>query len=86
VDHRYVLTYIESWIFIRLAYAVLQDQLYPLVMGCADRAYEGGNNFPDAPWFAFYVIHYWMERKHSSVWRFNPSTTWGDRRPFYFHA
>lgn len=63
-----------------------KDQLYPLVMGCADRAYEGGNNFPNAPWFAVYVIHYWMERKHSSVWRFNPSTTWGDRRSLYFHA
>jgi len=28
--------------------------------------------------------NYWFERKYQGVWRFCPSTTWGERRPLMF--
>ncbi|KAK4502732.1 hypothetical protein PRZ48_006158 [Zasmidium cellare] len=56
-------------------------RLGPLVFGTSDRGFEGGmHNFPPVPLFVPYVIHYVLERRYRGAWRFNPCTSWRDRR------
>ena len=31
-----------------------------------------------------YLVHYIFEWKYAGAWRFNPSTSWGDKRPLAF--
>ncbi|KAF2164693.1 hypothetical protein M409DRAFT_25086 [Zasmidium cellare ATCC 36951] len=53
----------------------------PLVFGTADRSFEGGvHNFPPVPFFIPYIMHYVLERRHRGAWRFNPCTSWRERR------
>ena len=62
-----------------------KDETYPLVLGLCDKTYEGGvHDFPPAPWFAPYVVHYLFGRKHAGAWRFCPSDTWGRPRKLMF--
>jgi len=61
-----------------------KDALYPIVMGCSDKSFEGGNTFPEAPFFVPYVIHYYFERKYKGSWRFNPCTAWSQPRLLVF--
>ncbi|KAH8807607.1 hypothetical protein F5884DRAFT_731479 [Xylogone sp. PMI_703] len=58
--------------------------LFPLVFGTHDNSIPGAGDWPEVPGFIRGVVHYWFERKHQSVWRFNPSTTWGVKRSLYF--
>jgi hemerythrin-like domain-containing protein len=62
-----------------------QDILYPLVFGTLDKTFEGGNFWPEeVPFFVFPLVHYWYEKKHQGVWRFNPCTTYREKRPLMF--
>ncbi|KAI1264380.1 hypothetical protein F5Y18DRAFT_390310, partial [Xylariaceae sp. FL1019] len=63
-------------------------QLYnivPMVLGCADKTYEGGNDFPRFPWIMPYVVKYWFAAGNGA-WRFNPCDLWGKPRPLQFLA
>jgi hypothetical protein len=53
-------------------------------MGCLDWTYEGGNDFPDIPFFVPYLVAYGFGLKHSNLWRFNPNTLLGKKRPLMF--
>jgi hypothetical protein len=53
-------------------------------MGNVDWTYEGWNKFPELPFFVPYLVHYWFGRKYRSVWRFNPNTLLGEKRPLLF--
>ncbi|TIA32461.1 hypothetical protein D6C78_08215, partial [Aureobasidium pullulans] len=56
-------------------------RIAPLVFGTADRKYEGGiHNFPAVPFFVPYIINYVFGMRYRGVWRFNPCTSWRDRR------
>ncbi|KAI5239198.1 hypothetical protein E4T43_06968 [Aureobasidium subglaciale] len=58
-----------------------QYRIAPLVFGTADRSFEGGiHDFPAVPFFVPYVINYIFGMRYHSVWRFNPCTSWRDRR------
>jgi len=57
--------------------------LHPLVFGTADRTFEN-EDWPEVPMPVRYLVHYWFERKHRGVWRFSPSTTFGEPRPLTF--
>lgn len=52
-----------------------------MVMGSGDNSLI---TWPVVPPPVLYLIHYVFEWKHSGAWRFNPSTTWGDKRPLAF--
>ncbi|KAH8770313.1 hypothetical protein BGZ57DRAFT_1017042 [Hyaloscypha finlandica] len=58
--------------------------LYPIVFGSSDNSYEEGFEWPEVPGPIRALVHYWFERKYQGVWRFCPSTTWGERRPLMF--
>lgn len=62
----------------------VQSILFPIVLGTGDSSYEEGFEWPVIPGFLRYVVHYWFERKWSGVWRFSPSTTWGEKRALAF--
>ncbi|KAF2756047.1 hypothetical protein EJ05DRAFT_502514 [Pseudovirgaria hyperparasitica] len=62
------------------------DMLYttfPMVLGTADKTYEGGTPFPPVPFIMPYIVHYWFAAGNS-VWRFNPCDFWGKPRPLQF--
>ncbi|KAH8799069.1 hypothetical protein F5884DRAFT_869636 [Xylogone sp. PMI_703] len=56
----------------------------PIVFGTSDNEFPGAGEWPEVPAFIRMITHYLLERKHQSVWRFNPSTTWGTKRPLHF--
>ncbi|KAI0521172.1 hypothetical protein F5B22DRAFT_597956 [Xylaria bambusicola] len=58
-------------------------EMVPLVLGSADKTYEGGEDFPPFPWFMPYVAHYGLAARNGS-WRFNPCDFWGKPRPLAF--
>lgn len=57
--------------------------LFPFVLGTADKTYEGGNEFPSLPWIVPYLIKYWFAAGNGA-WRFNPCDFWSQPRPFAF--
>ncbi|KAF4121951.1 hypothetical protein GMORB2_1791 [Geosmithia morbida] len=57
--------------------------LFPVVLGCADKTYGGGNTFPPVPWVMPYLVKYWFAYGNGA-WRFNPSDWWGQPRPLYW--
>jgi hypothetical protein len=64
---------------------MLQDTILPMVLGCADRSYEGGiHNFPPFPFFFPYLVDYWFARTHRGAWRFSPCDMYGKPRPLAF--
>lgn len=56
----------------------------PLALGCCDRNFEGGNNWPEMPWVGPWFVHYLMGRKHAGAWRFLPSDSWRNPRPLKY--
>ena len=58
-----------------------QYDIFPQVLGCCDKTYQGGNDFPPLPRLVSYAIVYWFSRTHSGAWRFNPCDFWGQPRP-----
>ncbi|KAI1389094.1 uncharacterized protein F4822DRAFT_429706 [Hypoxylon trugodes] len=62
--------------------AMLYD-VFPCVLGCADKTYEVGHTFPPLPWVVPYVIQYWFAAGNGA-WRFNPCDWWGRPRPLTF--
>ncbi|KAF3764674.1 hypothetical protein M406DRAFT_356620 [Cryphonectria parasitica EP155] len=57
--------------------------VFPCVLGCADKTYEGGNNFPPLPSFLPYLFKYGFAAGNGA-WRFNPCDFWGQPRPLAF--
>ncbi|KXJ88328.1 hypothetical protein Micbo1qcDRAFT_190081 [Microdochium bolleyi] len=57
--------------------------VFPCVLGCADKTYEGGNDFPPLPWIMPYLVKYWFARG-VGAWRFNPCDFFGQPRPLCF--
>ncbi|SPN98648.1 uncharacterized protein DNG_01693 [Cephalotrichum gorgonifer] len=57
--------------------------VFPTVLGCADKTFEGGNEFPPLPWVMPYLIKYWFAAGNGA-WRFNPCDWWGRPRPLAF--
>ncbi|KAI0383580.1 hypothetical protein F5Y04DRAFT_278761 [Hypomontagnella monticulosa] len=57
--------------------------VFPFVLGCADRTYEGNNSFPPLPWIVPYLIKYWFGLGNGA-WRFCPCDWWGRPRPLAF--
>jgi hypothetical protein len=56
-----------------------------MVLGCADRSYEGSiHNFPPFPFFFPYLVDYWFARTHRGAWRFSPCDMYGKPRPLAF--
>ncbi|KAE8382009.1 hypothetical protein BDV26DRAFT_254656 [Aspergillus bertholletiae] len=62
--------------------AMLYD-VFPAVLGCADKTYEGGHDFPPVPWVLPYLVKYWFA-VGNGAWRFNPCDWWGRPRPLEF--
>ncbi|MCJ1331890.1 hypothetical protein MMC10_008582 [Thelotrema lepadinum] len=61
------------------------DLIFPCVLGCVDKTYEGGiHSFPPLPFFIPYLVQYWFAAKHRGAWRFCPSNMWGQPRPLAF--
>ena len=61
-----------------------QYDVFPLVLGSADKSHLGGNDWPPLPWFIPYVIKHWFGRRHAGAWRFNASDFWGNPVPLHF--
>ncbi|KAI1175886.1 hypothetical protein F4777DRAFT_548318 [Nemania sp. FL0916] len=59
--------------------------MVPLILGCADKSYEGGNEYPPYHWVMPYVVKYWFAAGNGA-WRFNPCDFWGRPRPLPFVA
>lgn len=59
----------------------IQYDIFSLVLGCCDKTYQGGNDFPPLPRLMPYAITYWFGRTHAGAWRFNPCDFWGLPRP-----
>ncbi|KAI1172354.1 hypothetical protein F4777DRAFT_562013 [Nemania sp. FL0916] len=57
--------------------------LAPMVMGCADKTYKGGENFNPMPNFMRYLFTY-LVAPFNRAWRFNPCDFWGRPRPLAF--
>ncbi|KAI0022981.1 hypothetical protein F4780DRAFT_777106 [Xylariomycetidae sp. FL0641] len=57
--------------------------VFPCVLGTADKTYEGGNTFPPLPWVMPYLVKYWFAAGNGA-WRFNPCDWWGQPRPLAF--
>ncbi|KAI0882619.1 uncharacterized protein GGS22DRAFT_169896 [Annulohypoxylon maeteangense] len=57
--------------------------IFPCVLGTADKTYEGGNPFPPFPWFIPYLVKYWFAAGNG-CWRFNPCDWWGKPQPLAF--
>jgi len=57
--------------------------VFPSVLACADKTYEGGNEFPPLPWIIPYVIKYWFAAGNGA-WRFNACDWWGRPQPLAF--
>ena len=53
----------------------------PLILGCSDSTYEGGNNFPDVPRPLRHVVKHGFAKKHRGAWRFNPCDFMGRPQP-----
>ncbi|KAH7093693.1 hypothetical protein FB567DRAFT_545021 [Paraphoma chrysanthemicola] len=56
----------------------------PQVLGCVDKSYPGGENFPPVPFIVPWLNAYWFARRHKGCWRFNPCDHWGRPRPLEF--
>lgn len=61
----------------------LQYTVFPCVLGCADKTYEGGNEFPPLPWVMPYVVKFWFARG-VGAFRFNPCDFFGKPQPLAF--
>ncbi|KAI9152275.1 hypothetical protein HJFPF1_09504 [Paramyrothecium foliicola] len=57
--------------------------IFPVVLGSADKTFNGGNSFPPLPFVMPYVIKYWFAAGNGA-WRFNPCDWWGRPRPLAF--
>lgn len=68
--------------------AAKQDKFIvpPMVMGLADRTYEGGNEWPKIPGgvVSQFVIVNVLSLKHKRAWRFLPSDHWCQPRDLAF--
>lgn len=60
-----------------------QYDVFPCVLGSADKTYEGGNEFPPLPFVLPYVLKYWFA-SGNGAWRFCPCDWWGQPRPLAF--
>ncbi|KAI1346013.1 hypothetical protein F5Y01DRAFT_298988 [Xylaria sp. FL0043] len=58
-------------------------EMVPLVLGSADKTYEGAHDFPPFPWIMPYLAKYGFAARNGS-WRFNPCDFWGKPRPLAF--
>ncbi|KAI0103761.1 hypothetical protein GGR51DRAFT_523272 [Nemania sp. FL0031] len=58
-------------------------EMVPMVLGSADKTYEGGHDFPPFPWFMPYLAKYGFAARNGA-WRFNPCDFWGKPRPLAF--
>jgi hypothetical protein len=57
----------------------------PFALGAIDKTFEGGmHDFPGVPWVMIYILDLVFARKYRSVWRFCPSTIYGQPRPLQF--
>ncbi|KAH6688403.1 hypothetical protein F5X68DRAFT_79785 [Plectosphaerella plurivora] len=57
--------------------------IFPSVLGCADKTFDGGNEFPPLPSFMPYLVKYWFARGNGA-WRFGPCDWWGKPQPLAF--
>ena len=55
-----------------------------MVLGARDDSFEGGNTWPDVPFFVPHLVEFWFARKHRNVWRYCPSTAWAKKRRLLF--
>ena len=56
-------------------------EMFPLVLGCCDSTYGGGNNFPVLPRPLRHMIKHVFAKRHSGAWRFNPCDFFGRPQP-----
>ena len=61
-----------------------QYDVFPCVLGTADKTYEGGNNFLPLPSVMRNAIKYWFGSSHKGAWRFNPCDFKGQPVPLSF--
>jgi hemerythrin-like domain-containing protein len=57
---------------------------FPIVLGTADKTYEGGNTFPPLPWLMKFSLKWWFSRRNQGAWRFCPSDWESQPRPLEF--
>ncbi|KAI1359421.1 hypothetical protein F5Y08DRAFT_79417 [Xylaria arbuscula] len=58
-------------------------EMVPLVLGSADKTFEGGEDFPPFPWIMPYLAKYGFAARNGT-WRFSPCDFWGKPRPLAF--
>jgi hypothetical protein len=58
--------------------------LFPMCVSSVDVDYEGGNTWPNLPFFFVFAIDWYFQKKHQSVWRFSPCDMHGHKRPLLF--
>ncbi|KAH9907273.1 hypothetical protein F4778DRAFT_529547 [Xylariomycetidae sp. FL2044] len=59
--------------------------VFPCVLGCVDKTYEVGYDFPPLPKIVPYMIKY-VFAAGNGAWRFSPCDFWGRPRPLVFAA
>lgn len=60
-----------------------QYDVFPCVLGNADKTYKGGEKFPPLPGVLPYLMKYWFAAGNGA-WRFNSCDFWGRPRPLAF--
>jgi hemerythrin-like domain-containing protein len=58
--------------------------IFPVVLGSADKTYEGGNSWPALPPFMPFLMNWWFSRRRKGAWRFSPCDLYGQPVPLKF--
>ena len=58
--------------------------IFPVVLGAADKTYEGGNSWPALPSFMPFLMNWWFSRRRKGAWRLSPCDFYGQPVPLEF--
>jgi hemerythrin-like domain-containing protein len=55
--------------------------LFPFIIGNADKTHDGGNDFPPVPKPIRFAMQHWFAKRHRGAWRFNTCDYSGRPQP-----
>lgn len=61
-----------------------KTEVFPMVLGLCDKTFQGGNSWPEMPWYAPYMVDWIFGWTHRGAWRFLPSNIHGQPRKLVF--